>query len=287
RGGVSVPRGFSISGDFYEVFIGDSRIQPLIRRLEQEEDLEEIMRCANEIASSVEEYDLPEELKTCIGDAKNTLEEKYETGRLGYAVRSSATIEDGKSFSFAGQAESCLCVMNKDKLIDSVKRVWQSTLTPRALLYLQSKKVPLSQVRMSVMIQDMVPADAAGVLFTTNVATSDTSQILIEAVRGLGEPLVSGRVTPDTYIVDRESSELLEQHLGEMESMLQAGPEGARLVEVPNHLRGIPVLDEDTIGAIGREGVRIESLMGCPQDIEWSLQKDSIVVLQSRPITTM
>lgn len=286
-GGFRVPCGFSVSGECYGRLIREAGIRDFVHRLEAIKDLEEMLQCVADIQARVEDYDLPQTMKTRILDAKSSLEDTYGIGEFGYAVRSSATIEDGTSFSFAGQAESCLCVKDESSLLDSVKKVWLSALTPRAVLYLQSKNMPLSQVRMSVMVQQMIPADVSGVLFTANVVTSNEEQVLIEAVRGLGEPLVSGKVTPDTYFVDRQSLELVEQHLGKMDSMLIAGNVGPKVMSVPDHLRGKPVLDKDTIRGIVKEGLRIEELMGSPQDIEWGLMEGSIVILQTRPITTM
>ena len=287
RGGFRVPAGFSISGQHYGDLIAVPEIQSVVNRLEATEDLEELLLHASDLEKLVERYEMPENLKRSILDAKMALERESGERAHGYAVRSSATVEDGTSISFAGQAESYLCVRNDEDLLESVKRVWRSVLTPRALMYLQSKGIPLSRVRMSVMIQEMVPAEVSGVLFTANVVTSDKNQILVEAVRGLGEPLVSGRATPDTYIVEKGSFKILEQSLGRMNSMLVATADGPAAIPVAEKLHGVPVLDDKALHTIVETGLRIEELMGSPQDIEWCLEGNQLVILQSRPITTL
>jgi pyruvate,water dikinase len=287
RGGFKVPAGFSISGLYYGDLIAVPEIQSLIRTLESTEDLEEMLLHVANLEELVREYEMPEDLKSRILDAKMTLERESGERAVGYAVRSSATVEDGTSISFAGQAESYLCVTSEEDLLESVKRVWQSVLTPRALIYLQSKGIPVGRVRMGVIVQEMVPADVSGVLFTANVVTSDKNQVLVEAVRGLGEPLVSGRATPDTYIVEKGSFRIKEQRLGKMASMLVATTDGTAEVPISEELRGAPVLDAETLHVIIEAGLGIEELMGSPQDIEWCLEGGQLVVLQSRPITTL
>jgi pyruvate,water dikinase len=181
-------------------------------------------------------------------------------------VRSSATIEDRSDISFAGQAESFLCVKGQEDIIESVKKVWQSMFSERALIYLKTKEVPLSEVKMAVLIQEMIPAEISGVMFTANVVTNNTEEILINSTRGLGDTLVSGEIVPDTFVLTKSPISVIQQDLGDKEF----------------------TLDEEMLFDIVEVGMKIESGMECPQDIEWCIKPDGrLVVLQSRPITTL
>ena len=287
QGGFNVPSGFSISADGFSQFIERDPICDCVGRIDRTDDLEDMLEAAMELELHVRDYKLPQDLKKEILDAVSLLGKRHRHSEFGYAVRSSATVEDGSSFSFAGQAETHLCVRPGEDIIDSVKSVWYSALTPRAVLYLKTKDINLSQVRMSVMVQEMVPADISGVLFTANVVTGDLNQVLIEAIHGLGEPLVGGSATPDTFILNKDSMKLVEDRRGRTDSMLVAGEGGAAQVPLPEHLRGKPVLDETGLQLLLDTGSQIEKLMGLPQDIEWCIKDDSLVILQSRPITTL
>ena len=193
--------------------------------------------------------------------------------------------------SFAGQAESVLCVSGTANVIDAVKRVWLSTLTPRTIFYLKSKKVPLNCIKMDVVVQEMVQADVSGVMFTRNVVSNDFDQLLVDATWGLGEPLVSGRITPDTYVLERDPLRIIDRRLGskELTSTIQVndGKSSVRVEDMHEVLRSTYVLKINELLKIANMGLDIEERMGSPQDIEWCMRHGEIVILQSRPITTI
>ncbi len=287
QGGFKVPSGFSISAECFDEFTQGSPVRAYIERLDRTDDLEEMLQAAIELEQVASDYELPPDLEKQILDAVSLLERRVGGTVSGYAVRSSATVEDGSSFSFAGQAETHLCVRDHEAILQSVKSVWLSALTPRAVLYLKSKGVPPSQVRMSVIVQQMIPADISGVLFTANVVTGERKQALVEAIHGLGEPLVGGKVTPDTYILDKETLDIVEERIGKTDTMLIAGEHGSSEVPLPDSLRGEPVLDHARLRLLLDTGLKIEEMMGYPQDIEWCIHENRLVILQSRPITTL
>lgn len=287
RFGFPVPKGFSISAEFYDTFTKEPEIAALIQKLDATDDLEVIMSSAMELEAKAQVYSIPSALREMVRSALRELEHRVGPSECGYAVRSSATVEDGNSLSFAGQAETYLCVMSETDLMDAIRDVWTSVLTTRAVLYLQGKKVPLNQVKMSVIIQQMIPSDVAGVMFTANVVSKDKSQVMIDSTWGLGEPLVAGKITPDTFVVDKESRTIIESRVGIKKSMMIAEKSGAQIVDVEPHLQEQPSLSEDTLNRIVDAGIAIERKMGTPQDIEWCFRGNDLVILQSRPITTL
>jgi phosphoenolpyruvate synthase/pyruvate phosphate dikinase len=178
------------------------------------------------------------------------------------AVRSSAVAEDSKSASWAGQLETYLNT-TKGTLLENIQKCWNSVKTERAKLYAKQKGI--EEMIVAVVIQKMVDAKMAGVMFTKNPVNGN-EEIMIEAVAGLGEALVQGEVTPDNFIVDKKSFTVIEQTL-----------EGDE-----------PLLDADTLKELGQLSINIENHYQAPQDIEWAIDKDKkIWILQSRPITTL
>ena len=195
------------------------------------------------------------------------------------AVRSSSPLEDMESASFAGQYKSFLNVRNEDAFLDAVRECWASLWGQPAVEYRKSKGIEKENIKMAVLVEEMIPATVSGVLFTED-------QMILEAVWGLGNMLVGGETIPDHFVVDREKFNIVErkishQHL--MSQMTLTG--GVETVEVLEHLQNVPVLDDDHIRELCALGKRVEELFGCPQDIEWAICNDEIVLLQARPIT--
>jgi pyruvate, water dikinase len=184
--------------------------------------------------------------------------------RLGglVAVRSSASAEDSEAASFAGQQETFLNVLGAAEVARHVVECWASFFSDRALFY-RARKGSLDDVRMAVVVQTMVEPDKAGVLFTCDAVQRRRDQMIVEAVRGLGEQVVSGHVTPDHYVVDR----------------------GGRVKReaVPNG----GVLDPEELTRLADLGRLLEERFGMPQDIEWAFAGGDLYLLQSRPVTTL
>lgn len=290
--GFRVPKGFSISSHYFACMISDiPEMREIIRQLDRCEDYEDILEGGTVLQILARKYELPEDLKSQIAKELHSLKGRVGPIVPGYAVRSSATVEDGEHISFAGQAESFLCVGGIERVLKSVKSTWRSTLSPGALIYLKSKGVSIGDVKMGVVVQEMVPADIAGVMFTANVVTNDRNQVLIEATWGLGELLVAGKITPDTYLVDKHSLDIVEKRLGTKE--LTSAPTGVgenvhiTRFETPEEKRQIYTFSEEALQSVVQVGLEIEDKMGCPQDIEWCTRDGEIIILQTRPITSL
>jgi len=202
------------------------------------------------------------------------------------AVRSSASGEDAPDHSFAGEHDSYLWVRGLDDVLVAVRRCWASLFTARALDYRRSAG-GLPTGAMAVVVQRMVDAAAAGVFMTLNPSNGDRSKVVIETVWGLGEPLVSGLVDPDRFVVDKVTGQIIHRHLAHKATWAVRDPDGTGVVtdEVPADRRDAPSLTDDQIAEIVACARRIERAEGCPQDGEFAVDDAGVQVLQTRPET--
>jgi pyruvate,water dikinase len=205
------------------------------------------------------------------------------------AVRSSATAEDLAGASFAGQQETILNVTGGDDLLDAVLRCWSSLYTSQAIFYRHQRGFDGTQVSMAVVVQQMVDAEKSGVIFTVDPVTRNRFNMVIEAVWGLGEGIVSGAFTPDHYKLDRETYEVIHEFVPRKPLMYTRGSGGHGVVksEVPSDRVSARVLADAELRELVDLGNRIEEHFGCPQDIEWGIEGGRIYLLQSRPITCL
>ena len=293
RAGFCIPRGFSISSrNFIRMINETPEINKLLDRLKEVDDFEEILVLADKLQTLVNSYQMAEDLKSEISREFQRLQKLQIGSEWGYAVRSSATIEDRHDISFAGQAESHLCVKEISNIFDAVKQVWKSVYSPSAAIYLKTKGVPMSQVKMAVVVQEMIPAIVSGVMFTVNVVNNNTKEMLINATWGLGETLVSGKVIPDTFILSKNPLNVIQQEMGAKEitscAVISEGNAGTSTLTAPREKREKLSLESHELLKVAQLGLEIERQMGLPQDIEWCIKPDGeIVILQSRPITTL
>ena len=211
------------------------------------------------------------------------------------AVRSSATAEDTAEASFAGQQDTYLWVRGATQVVDHVSRCWASLFTDRAVAYRAQLGIGDDEIAMGVVVQAMVPAEAAGVLLTLDPLTGDRSQVTIEAAYGLGTAVVEGEVTPDRFAVDKVTMELRSRSVGEKAFAYRFDPAAGRVVrvEVPAALRARPCLDDAEVIELAGLSKRIERALGVPQDVEWAVGPPApgsaggreLWLLQARPET--
>ncbi len=287
--GFRVPRTFSISSRaFVQMIENNPDLASLLESADGTDDFEELLELSVKLQKAISDYEMPEQLQKEILEGYSNLREKIESCEYGFAVRSSATIEDRSDISFAGQAESYLCCMTEADVISSVKRVWQSAYSERAVIYLKTKEIPLKQVKMAVIIQEMMSADVSGVMFTANVVNNDTDEMLINATWGFGDSLVSGKVVPDTFIIKKTPLKIIQKNLGKKELTSQLENNQQILIPTPREKQTVYSLEDRTLLDIAEVGMKIESSMESPQDIEWCIRSDnSLAIIQSRPITTL
>ncbi len=303
RAGIPVPPGFAVTTLAYRAMLGTGRtereISDLLRRADPD-DIDGLEDISLQIAAKIEGAPMPLDVETAIRAGYEGLssmcsqgDTETDNGRgLPVAVRSSATAEDLPGASFAGQQDTFLWVVGADDVIAFVKRCWSSLYTARAISYRIEQGYDHEKVYMSVCIQKMVNARAAGVMFTLNPINGDRSKVAIDASWGLGESVASGEVTPDNYLVDKVARRIARRTVSSKMIEYRAVPAERRVVrtDVPEDRRDAPCLSDDEILTLSGLARRVEAHHGCPQDLEWAIDADleppdNIVLLQSRPET--
>ena len=197
------------------------------------------------------------------------------------AVRSSATAEDAADTSFAGQQETILGVQGDEQLLDAIERCWRSLFTERAVAYREKQNVDASGLAMAVVVQKLVPAESAGVLFTRDPLDPDGTRMLAESAWGLGEVVVSGRVQPDRFALARDTGRVLSRVLGSKAVRVVAGAEE----HVPPELQRQFSLSDTALSQLADLGRKVEAFYGDARDVEWAYANGTFHLLQARPIT--
>lgn len=202
------------------------------------------------------------------------------------AVRSSATAEDSKTASWAGELETYLNV-TESRLLGAVKKCWSSLFTPRAIFYRFEKKLHKKAVSVAVVVQEMVQSEVSGICFTVHPVTEDRNQMVIEAGFGLGEAIVGGMVTPDTYVVHKRDFSILDINVSQQLMAIMRSPTGNAHRKLSAKIGGRQKLTGRQIVELAKICKNIEQHYNHPQDIEWAFYKGKFYITQSRPITTL
>ncbi|MDQ2053387.1 MULTISPECIES: phosphoenolpyruvate synthase [Halobellus] len=283
--GLPVPSGFVVTAGTYREFIEDAGIdEELFSAVDVDHEDTEALREAHERAHElIMNTPVPDDVREGILAAYQDLGD----GERFVAVRSSATAEDLPDASFAGQQETFLNVQ-EDALVERVKECWASLFSQRAIYYRNRQGFPHDQVDIAVVVQEMVDAEKSGVLFTSHPSTGEP-QIIIEAAWGLGEAVVSGSVSPDNYVIDRDTAEVETITVADKKMMMVKDEETGETIEteVPDEKRSARVLSDEEIEELVALGERVEDHYGTPQDVEWAIHEGEVYMLQSRPITTI
>jgi pyruvate,water dikinase len=281
--GLPVPDGFHITTEAYKQFVAQNDLQPHILAALESVAASQLIR---DLFASTS---MPTAVAEAIGDAYLALNRKLESAnrKLPVAVRSSATAEDLSNLSFAGQQETYLNIKGIAAVRDAVKQCWASLWTPRAIDYRTRHKIDHNAIALAVVVQVLVPADVTGILFTANPVTGARNQIVIDAAWGLGEAIVGGAVTPDTFIVDKIAERIIEKEIADKQVMTVLGVHGTEAREVPAHLRRVAALNDDQVIELARLGRQIEKIYTVPMDIEWTRAENKFAIVQARPITTL
>jgi phosphohistidine swiveling domain-containing protein len=284
--GLPVPAGFHITTAAYRRFVEVNDLQDQILAFvssatpDQPAALEE---SASRIGKLFAQSAMPVELAEAIRQAYAGLDK----GEAPVAVRSSATAEDLPEMSFAGQQETYLNLCGGAAVLDAVKRCWASLWTARAIGYRARHHIAPQDVSMAVVVQILVPAEAAGILFTAEPVSGQCDRVLISASWGLGEAVVGGLVTPDSLAVEKASGRVLHRQTADKQVMTVRTASMTEEKPVPENLRQAPVLDDVAAAQLTTLGVQIEQLYGQPMDIEWARARGQFSILQARPITAL
>jgi phosphoenolpyruvate synthase/pyruvate phosphate dikinase len=281
RNGFLVPAGFAISARAYRDHVERNGMQAEIERL-----------LANPAEQAAEQIRTVFENSRPAGQLAEEVRHAYQElggAELPVAVRSSATLEDLAEASFAGQQESYLWLIGAEQVLQHVVRCWGSLFTPQAIAYRGQHAMPMANLAMGVVVQRMVPAEAAGVMLTIDPTNGDRSAITLEASYGLGVAVVNGEVTPDRFSVDKVTLEIRSRTLGDKHIAYGVDPavQGTRAGPVLSERRGQLCLSDAEVIALAEMGKRMERAMGGrAQDIEWAIGAGrEIMLLQARPET--
>ena len=293
QAGIPVPPGFVILADAFDHFLDLNELRVEIDGILHGVDhqkMHTVERASELISELILEEDVPDEMRAEIENAFIGLDAEY------VAVRSSATAEDSHDAAWAGQLSSYLNTTKGD-LFENIKKCWASLFTPRAIFYRFEKALHGQKISVAVVVQKMVQSEISGIAFSVHPVTEDYDQMIIEGGFGLGEAIVSGQITPDSYIVEKESGVIFEKNVSVQKHALvrkkKAVAKG-KPEEDPNEWVNLPEaegekqkLSDKLILELAELIIRIEKHYGFPCDIEWAYEKGKFFITQSRPITTL
>lgn len=289
RAGIAVPPGFVIKTSAFECFIRALECKsPLRSRVAafDGQDLPAATACCAEIRARVEAEELPRELLDEISVAHAAL--SGGNAETPMAVRSSATTEDAADASFAGLQDTYLWITTLHQTLQRVRSCWASLYSVESVTYRRRRGLPEESVAMAVVVQKMVDARTAGVMFTRSPLTGDRSVLTVEGSWGLGSAVVGGEVTPDRWVLGKITGDISVREISE--KLIQHVPVsvgGVETVTVAEHLRRAPSLSDEELQSLRAVARKVERHYGRPQDIEWAVEQrtNSILLLQSRPET--
>lgn len=284
QAGIPVPSGFVVLSDSFERFLKETdliqEIDSILRKVNHNE-VHTVEFASENIKALILNREMSDDIKVEI--------EKYfkELNTEFVAVRSSATAEDGQDHSWAGQLESYLNV-TEVTVVEKVKHCWASLFTPRAIFYRFEKGLHLTKISVAVVVQKMINSEISGIAFSVHPVTEDFNQLIIEAGYGLGEALVSGQITPDSYVVEKEPRKIIDINIfTQAEALYRNSNGGNKWKNILEPKASSQVLTEKQILDLSEIIITIENHYKFPCDIEWAFENGDFYIVQSRPITTL
>jgi len=281
---LPVPPGFVILASAFDRFLEEvdltQEIEAQLKKVNYD-DVNSVDKASNVIRDMIHDAKIPEDLE------KEIEAEFKKLGAKFVAVRSSATAEDSDIASWAGELETYLDTTDK-KLLENIKKCWSSLFTPRAIFYRNEKNLLDAKVSVAVVVQEMVESEISGITFTVHPVTEDKNQMIIEAGFGLGEAIVSGSITPDSYVIDKRDWSIIDINISNQEKkIVRCLRKGIKWTAVEKSKHEAQKLAGDKIIELAKICVQIEKHYKKPQDIEWAYAKGKFFITQSRPITTL
>jgi len=299
RIGLQVPPGFVVLAAAFDKFLAATdlgvEIATTLKKTKYKE-MDSVEEASEKIRDMIADTKFPEDL------GQKILADFKQLKASLVAVHSSATAEDSSVASWAGELESYLNVTDKN-LLDSVKKCWSSLFTPRAIFYRFEKKLADQHVSVAVVVQKMIQSEISGITFTVHPVTRDKNQMIIEAGYGLGEAIVGGMITPDTYVINKSQIQsaswrtksqisnkqniIIDKNISEQAMMIVRSAQGTKKQAVPKNKQAKQKLTDQQTIQLAEVCQHIEKHYKKPQDIEWALEKGKFYIVQSRPITTL
>jgi pyruvate,water dikinase len=281
--GIPVPPGFVILADSFEQFIRETDLIQEIDAILEKVDHKEI-HIVESASEQIKGLILSKEMPRDIADVVN--QSFKELGAEYVAVRSSATAEDGADHAWAGQLDSYLNTTKTD-LLEKVKHCWSSLFTPRAIFYRFEKGLRTTKISVAVVVQKMIQSEVSGIAFSVHPVTEDHNQVIIEAGFGLGEAIVSGEITPDSYVIEKEPRKIADINISHQAKGLYRKENGGNEWKNLADKGKLQVLNNAQILELSSLILNIEDHYGFPCDIEWAYEGGQFYIVQSRPITTL
>ena len=289
RAGFPVPNAFVLTTAAYDYFIKKSNIFESIneelKSIDKNSD-DTLTQASARIRDLFDKCEIPNDLKD---DIKASYKKLFGKGKEGFvAVRSSATAEDLPDASFAGQQETYLNVHGEDDLYDKVRKCWSSLFTARAIAYREKQGFKHEDVKLAVVVQKMVNSEVSGIMFTVD-PNSGVKEIVIEAGFGLGEAIVGGEVTPDTYKVDKSTMNVKKKRISTQKWKYTKDPKDGHTIKanIPDKLQKVQKIDDRRISEVAEIGRQIEIHYDKPMDMEWCIEDNKVYIVQARPITAV
>lgn len=284
KAGIPVPPGFVILATTFEKFLEETglniEIDSILHSVNHKE-IHTVENASEKIKALILKTEMPQDIAQETQKFFKNLNSKY------VAVRSSATAEDSMNATWAGQLESYLNT-TEENLLENIKKCWSSLFTPRAIFYRFQKNLHDSQVSVGVVIQKMVESEKSGVVFSVHPITQDRNQLIIEAGLGLGEAIVAGQITPDSYVIEKQPRRILDKNIQiQAKGLYRAEKGGNEWRDIPKEKGERQVLSDNEILELTEVILQIEKVFGYPVDIEWATENGGFEILQSRPITTL
>ncbi len=288
QSGFPVPNGFIVTAQAYFAFLKENNLTvkiPHLLHTANFEKIDSLNQISRHIKRFIREGSISPKLKKEIITSYRKLGGLFSDALV--AVRSSATAEDLPGASFAGQQETFLNVKGEASLILHIKEAWASLFDARAIFYRHEKKYDHFKVGIAIPVQKMVESEMSGVMFTIDPVTNDKSKIVIEAIRGLGEYIVQGKVTPDHYEVLKKDFTLLEKHIQTQSVEYKKVGGKNKEIRVPQSLGKKQKISDKQIIELAKLGQKLEHHYYFPQDAEWAIEKGKVYLVQTRPVTTV
>ncbi len=295
--GLPVPGGFVVTAQCYEEFIDRTKISfkifEILKGLNHE-DTQDLQNRAKQVQDLITSTEVPEDIKEQIVDSyellsvdKNHAHEFISSNDVFVAVRSSATAEDLPDASFAGQQATYLNVKGKDQIVNAVRACWASLFTSRAIYYRKKNGFEDKDVLIAVVVQRMVDSQKSGIMFTINPTNNDASEMIVEAVYGLGETIVGGQVNPNTFIVKKSDLSVKSREVRKQDWGLFRNEKGENVEKkISEEEQKKQIINDKEILELARLGKKIESHYSKPQDIEWAIEGNDVMIVQARAVTT-
>ena len=282
--GIPVPSGFVILSTSFEKFLQETNLKSQIDSVLQTlnyKDIRQLENVSEKIGALILGAQISKDIANQIQEFFKKLDSKY------VAIRSSATAEDGSSNAWAGQLESYLNI-GEENLLENIKKCWASLFTSRAIAYRFEKGLEKEKISVAVIVQKFIESEVSGVAFSVHPVTKDKTHIVIESCLGIGVAIVSGEITPDMYVVEKQSWKILEKNINEQEKAIFPFKNGDIEWQVLTKDKGEKQkLSDSEIVELSKLIIKIEDHFAFPVDVEWVMENQKILIVQSRPITNL